>query len=190
MSGERKMKSKSPGILSHARSLVIDHLFALLISLVATNIINFFTSDGIPVLQFIICVLVYFSICYVDSWHRGASDGNRMRLGVIPNDKLRGFYAGLIASIPGFILALLAFLAETGAVAFYDVFGVDIATTINRLWQLPLSSLYRFANDIPALNFAFPLFLPVVSEFGYILGLHEFSLKRIFIYRNTTDDDE
>lgn len=184
------MKSKSPGVLSYARSLIIDHLVALLISLVVTNIINFFTSCGIPVLQFIICFLVYFSICYVDSWYRGETDGNRMRLGVIPNDKLRGFYAGLIASIPGFILALLAFLAETSLVALYDVFGVDVVTIINRLWQLPLSSLYRFANDIPAINFVFPLFLPVVSAFGYIFGLHEFTLKRIFLYRNTTDDDE
>ena len=178
------MKKCSVGILPHARSLFIDHLFALLISLVITNIINFFSSGGIPLLQLISSIFVYFLITYSDSWHRGVSDGNRMKSGAIKKDIFRGFYAGLIASVPGFVLGILAFFVENGSFFVYDMFGVDLFTSLNRLWQLPLSSLYLFVNKVPALNLFYPLVLPVFSEIGYFMGLNGCSLKKYFIYKN------
>ncbi len=183
------MKNHSPGILSHARSLLIDHLFALLTSLVLTNVINFFSSDGIPTLQLLISISVYFAITYSDSWHRGVSDGNKMRAGVLKKDIFRGFYAGLISSVPGFILAFFAFFAEIGLFHMYDVFGVDIFTSVNRLWQLPFSSLYIFVNDIPALNLLYPFILPLFAETGYLMGMKGYTLKKYFIYKNTSEED-
>ena len=178
------MNKSSAGILMHARSLLVDHLFALLISLVLTNIIHFFNPTGIPVLQLIISASVYFSITYSDSWHRGVSDGNKIRAGVLKKNWLRGFYAGLIASIPGFALALFACCAEIGICNVYDVFGVDIFTSINRFWQLPFSALYLLANENPLLNLLFPFFLPVFSEIGYIMGMKGYTLKKYFLYKN------
>lgn len=182
------MKKSSPGIFAHARSLFVDHLFALLISLVSTNIINFFNSSGIPALQLIISVLVYFSITYSDSWHRGVSAGNKIRAGLITKNWLRGFYAGAVASIPGFVLALFAYCAESGFCNIYDVFGVDIFTSLNRFWQLPFASLFLIANEIPILNLVIPFILPVFSEFGYVMGIKGYTLKMHFLYKNAEDD--
>lgn len=184
------MKSKGSGIIGYAGGLIIDHILALLGSLLVSNIINFFSKSGASALNLIICASIYFTICYVDAWSRGCNDSNRMRLGVIPKNKLRGFGAGFIAAIPGFCLSLLAFIAEIDLVKFYDVFSVDVFTTLNRLWHLPLGNMYVFANDFPVLNFAFPLFLPIVSGLGYIMGVHEITLKYIFVYRNKNDEDD
>ena len=182
------MNKSSTGILVHARSLLVDHLFALLISLVLTNVINFFNPDGIPALHLVVSVSVYCSITYSDSWHRGVSDGNKIRAGVLEKNWLKGFYAGVIASIPGFGLALFAYCAEIGFCNVYDVFGVDIFTSLNRFWQLPFSPLYLFVNETPILNLLFPFFLPVFSEIGYIMGIKGYTLKRYFLYKNVEDD--
>lgn len=181
------MKKSSSVILVHTRSLLIDHLFALLISLVVANVINFFSSTGIPVLQLVLSVSIYFSITYSDSWHRGVSAGNKIRAGSMKKAWLGGFWAGLIASIPGFILAFGACCAESGIFDVYDVLGVDIFTSLNRFWQLPFSSLYLLANDKPLLNLVFPFFLPVFSEIGYIMGMKGYTLKKYFLYKNVED---
>ncbi len=184
------MKKTNSGIIGYAFSLIIDQLIAIMVSLVATNIINFFAPSGSLLLNFIVCISVYFIICYSDSWSRGCSDRNRIKLGVISDNKLRGFLYGLAAAIPGLVFAFFAYLAETGIASFRDVLGVDIFTTINRLWHLPLGALFRYANEFPVLNFAYPMFLPIISGFGYILGLNEIRLKQVFVYRSIADEDE
>ena len=182
------MKKFFPGIFDHSRSLLIDHLFALLIALVLTNIINFFNSNGIPALQLILSCSVYFAITYSDSWHRGVAAGNKIRAGVIRRNWYSGFYAGLLASIPGFVLALAAYCVESDFCNVYDVFGVDIFTSLNRFWQLPFSPLYLLVNEKPAFNLIFPFFLPVFSEIGYIMGLKGYTLKKYFLYKNSEDN--
>lgn len=184
------MKKTNSGIMGYAFSLIIDQLIAILVSLVATNIINFFAPSGSLLLNFIVCISVYFIISYSDSWSRGCSDRNRIRLGVIADNKMRGFLCGLIAAIPGLILAFFAFLAETGTASFRDVLGADIFTTLNRLWHLPLGVLFRYVNEFPLLNFVYPMFLPIISGIGYILGLNEIRLKQIFVYRSIDDEVE
>lgn len=183
------MKKNGFSLLNYAGSLLIDHLFALLISLVIINVLNFFSNDGIPVLRLILCASVYFVICYVDFWHKGNADRNRIRLGVIPNNKIRAVFAGLIAAIPGFMLSVIALLTEIGAASFLDVFTVDIFTTLNRLWHLPLGTLYEFVNTAPVLNLIIPLFLPIAAEIGYICGMYEITLKKYFIYTNESEED-
>ncbi len=182
------MKKKFPGIFAHARSLLIDHLFALLIALVLTNIINFFNSTGIPILQLVLSVSVYFAITYSDSWHRGVSAGNKIRGGVMKKSWCGGFYAGLLASIPGFILALVAYCTESGFFNVYDVFGVDIFTSLNRFWQLPFSSLYLLVNERPLFNLIFPFLLPIFSEIGYVMGIKGYTFKKYFLYKNSEDN--
>ena len=177
------MKNKSPGLFAFAWSLIIDHLFAVLITILITTVINFFTSKA-SVLIFVLSMAVYFSICYVDSWQRGNSDTNRIRLGIMKKNNLRGACAGLLAAIPSFVLAIGAMLAELHFLSFYNFLGVDIFTALNRFWQLPLSYLYTVANSYPWINLLIPLFLPLAAEFGYIFGRHNISLKGYFLYKD------
>ena len=180
------MKNKSTGLLAFAWSLIINHLFAILTSLLITTVINFFTDHAYIVI-FIISAAVYFYICYIDSWQRGNSDTNRIRLGLMKKNDLKGMCAGFIAAIPSFILTIGAVLAELQLFSFYDFLGVDIFTALNRFWQLPLSYLYTFANGYPAVNFLIPLFLPIVAEIGYIFGRKNISLKNYFLYKDAEE---
>lgn len=178
-----KRKEKSASIFSYAMCLFVDQFIALMISLLVTNIVSLFLPRGGELLRFLICASLYCVIIYLEGWYRGSSDRNRIALGKIPDNKLKGFLAGLIASIPSFVLALLALLAEKGLVSVLDVFGKDITSVLNRFWNLPLGLLYNYANNEPYLNLLFPFFIPVVTAVGYVFGINKFSIKQHFLYK-------
>lgn len=185
------MNTKTNGTLKYAGSLLSDHLLALLAAVLMKNFFLFFSETGFPLLTQLLCLVITFLVFYVDSWKRGCSDGSRIRLGRMPNNYFRGFIVGLIAAIPGFILALGAFVAETGMMSFSEVFdNVDIFTTLNRFWNLPFAGFMEDVNKMPILNFAFPLFMVVVSGIGYILGRFEITLKQFFVYKTVKDEDD
>ncbi len=181
-------KNNSFTMGNFAISLIVDQFLAVMASFLLMAIIGVFSSGGMPELHILLSILIYALICYVDSWNRGFSDANRMRLGTLPNNKFRGALVGLIAAIPAFLLALFAYLAEIGAVSVYDFLESDIMIIINRFWQFPFSSAFAKVNEMPVLNFAFPFFLPIVSGFGYLLGANEKTLRQIFVYAK--DDKE
>ncbi len=177
------IKNGKNGIWEYVFSLFIDHLFAFMGAVVITNITGFFSRKDLFVLNLILCVSLYGLILYSDSWRRGCSDRNRVACGIAKRPALYGFLVGLVASIPAYCIGFAAFLAESGVITFYEVFeNVDIVTTVNRLIQLPLSSLFAFV-DYPIVNLFVPLFLPVVSGAAYILGSHEIYLKNYILYK-------
>ncbi len=177
------IKSDKNGIKEYVFSLFIDHLFAFMGAMVITNITGFFARKDLSVLNLILCMSLYGVILYSDSWRRGCNDRNRVACGIKKRPLLYGFLVGIIANIPAFCLGIMAFLTECGIIRIYEVFeNIDIATTINRLWQLPLSSLFAFV-DYPVVNLFVPLFLPVVSGAAYILGSHEIYLKNYILYK-------
>lgn len=185
------MKTQNNGIIRYALSLLSDHFLALIGAVLITNFFRFFSDDGFPLITQLICLVILFLVFYVDSWKRGCSDGSRIRLGRQKKNYFRGFLVGLVAALPGLILALGAFLAETGTAAFYEVFeNCDIFTVLHRVWNFTLSSFLVYANETPALNFAFPMFMPVVAGIGYVMGMHEITLKQFLVYKNSDDEDD
>lgn len=60
----------------------------------------------------IMSVIIYFFIISGPTWKLGNGDLNRVKFGRIKEDKLRGLKAGLIASVPIFIMNLLLILAK------------------------------------------------------------------------------
>ncbi len=177
-----KKNNNSFSLYSFAGSLIVDQFLAVMASFLLTALIGLLAPGGIPSLNILLSLFAYALICYVDSWNRGFSDANRIRLGILPNNKFRGALAGLVAAIPALVLALLAYLTETEVISIFKVFESDIMLFINRFWQLPFSAVFSKVNEMPALNFAFPFFLPIVSGFGYFLGVSEFTLRQIFVY--------
>ncbi len=177
-----KKNSNNIGIWRFAGSLIVDQFLAVMAAFVVSTLISLVSPGGIPLLNLILCVLVYFMICYVDAWNKGFSDINKIKFGMICGNKLRGALAGLIAAAPGLLIATLAFFAESGIISIYKVFESDITLFINRFWNLPFNALFTGVNENPLLNFAFPLFLPIVAGFGYFLGVNDCTLRQIFVY--------
>ena len=177
------IKSAKNGVWEYVFSLFIDHLFAFMGAMIITNITGFFARKDLSFLNVVLCMSLYGIILYSDSWRRGCSDRNRVACGMKKRSLLYGFFVGIIATIPAFFIGVAAFLAEIGIIKVYEVFeNIDIITTINRLWQLPLSSLFAVA-DYPIVNLFVPLFLPIVSGVAYILGSYEIYLKNYILYK-------
>ena len=183
------VKSNKNRIWEYVFSLFIDHLFAFMGAMIITNITGFFARKDLSLLNLILCVSLYGLILYSDSWRRGCSDRNRVACGIAKRPVLYGFFVGLVASVPAFCLGIAAFLAESGMISFYEVFeNVDIVTTVNRLIQLPLSSLFAFA-DYPVVNLLVPFFLPIVSGAAYVLGSYEIYLKNYILYKKEDSEE-
>ncbi len=177
-----KKSNNNFGIMSFAGSLIVDQFLAVMASFVITTLISIVSPRGMPPVNLVLCISVYFIICYVDAWNKGFSDINKIKLGMLSGNKLRGALAGLIAAVPGLIISVLAFFAESGIISIYKVFESDITLFINRFWQLPFNVFFTGVNENPLLNLAFPFFLPIVSEIGYYLGVNGCSLRQIFVY--------
>lgn len=185
------MQTKNNGVVRYALSLLADHILAIMAAVLISNFFRFFSDDGFPVITQILCLIILFLVFYVDSWKRGCSDGSRIRLGRMKKNYFRGFIVGLVATIPGLFFAIGAFLAESGIIRFYDLFGeLDIFTVFFRIWNLPLAGFFEFANELPVINFVVLLFMPVVAGIGYVLGLHEITLKQVFVYKSEDEEDD
>lgn len=177
-------RNKTPSLIGYSFSVLMNQFVAIVISVFVTTVIGFFSSgESLEILRFLICSLIYFALIYTNSWRAGSSDTNRIKLGIMPDNKLRGFLAGLIASVPGIIFAFLAFLSESGVFFFFEFLEQDGAVVINRFINFPIGVLYSALEGKPALNFLFPLFVPIVSGIAYVLGRSDISLKQIILYK-------
>lgn len=175
------MKRKS-NILKYALSLITDQFLAVLASVILMIITNFFFPNRFLFLEYLISVLIFTALIYVDSWGRGSSDKSNSKIGIATHSRIKGFIFGLCATIPSVLIALLAFLTETGFLSSYKVLNVDVFVLINRFWQMPLRIFYGAVNKAPVLNLLLPLFVPLISGFGYILGSEDITLKNIILY--------
>ncbi len=183
-----KKGAKENDLLGFAGGLLIDQLIVILVYVLLVSVFSFFPSKA-QIIQNIFSFLIFFAICYVDAWKRGDADNNRVRIGVSKKNLFKGLYAGFIASVPMYILALFAFLAEINAVSFFDFLGSDVFTSIMRFIHAPVVGFMKDAiNQYPSLNFVLPLFVCAISGLGYIMGLKRITIKQIFMYKNSSDE--
>ncbi len=185
-----KNATKDHALLKFAGGLLIDQLIIIFVYVLLVSVFSFFLAKA-RVIQNILLFLIFFAVCYVDAWKHGDADNNRVRIGVIKKNIFKGFLAGLIASVPMYVIAMFAFLSEINAVSFYDFLGADVFTSVMRFIHAPLMSFMKDAvNAYPGLNFVLPLFICAISGFGYIMGLKRIIIKQIFMYKNSDSDDE
>lgn len=177
------MKNNAWTFVKYALSIAANQLIAIVISVFITTVLGFFSSTGLQFFRFLLTSLIYIALLYSTSWRKGSSDENRVKLGHLSDNKFRGFFAGIVAAIPGIVLAVLAFLSECGHVSFFEFMGHDGVVVINRFLNLPIGELYQFIEGKSALNILFPMVIPVVSGVSYVLGRYGISVKQILIYK-------
>ena len=178
---QKKYKYRAFG---YAGKLLLCQIISFLATFILMNIFNFLIPQKAPVLSFLCGIVIFGFITYCEAWGRGEGDSNRVKIGIFKENKLFGLLAGVLAAIPSFLIAVTAFLAETGTASFYSVFDYDLFTMVNRMWQLPFSVLFTYVNKTPALNFVFPLFVPFISGIGYFLGFEGISIKQNLLYKH------
>lgn len=139
---------------------------------------------------FVFTVLTLLFLNYNRIWTLGTNDNNKVKFGRVKEDKLKGLKIGLIASIPSFLLFVLAVLSRFGVLpqilfSIYKlanfhlfsinniIFGSEVTIT---LAQIPL---WRFGVAFLPL-----LILPAISTVAYVLGYKDISLKEKLIYKD------
>ncbi len=176
------MKPKS-GMIKYALSLITDQFFAVVVSILLMNIINFFFPDRLEFIQYLLSFLFFTIFLYVDSWGKASSDKVKQKLGAATHFKLKGFVFGAIAAIPSVIIAALAFLSEVGVIAGYEFLHINVFVLINRFWQIPLGLILSGAvNSAPWVNILLPLWVPIVSGVGYLFGSLDITIRNLLLY--------
>ncbi len=177
-----KNNAKKGDILAFSWSLLVDQFLAIIASFLLTNVIGYFLEGGMSVALSIISIIVSALIFYIDSWSKGDADYKSVSIGVIRKNSFKGLIAGFICSIPLFAVAALAFANEAFGFSSADIIGVDLFVMLNRFIELPLGYFFPLVNKFPLLNFALPLFVPLVSWIGYLLGINQVTLRQLFVY--------
>ncbi|MBR5496018.1 MAG: hypothetical protein IKV58_01370 [Oscillospiraceae bacterium] len=141
----------------------------------------------VPVLDWIaqfLGIFLFCSISYVNVWEEGHRDCNRVAVGTFQKDMLKGFKAGLVATIPLFALYLVLLLSRLGIIPtqylgmdtfeIYKIFSMPTVTLLNAIYKP--SVVMELSAVKMILIFLTTLTLPISSLLAYVLGYNDFSV--------------
>lgn len=168
--------------------LLIGQVIAVIISLMVTSVLGAFFENRADWLIMIISIGFFLFFAYHEGWIAGSSDANLIKFDRIKRSPWKGALAGALASVPGFLIALAAFLAAV--VPFHTVtfLGQELLEYIYRFWYMPFSFLFPAIPQIPALRFLPVIFMPIACCVGYWLGLKQISLREKVVYEKDRDE--
>lgn len=179
-----KKNSISALALSVLKFELMGKFFAAVISVFILSIATYAGFNG-AVLNQILVLIAYCASFYSVLWKRGMSDVNMAS--VRKKDMLTGLKAGLLASVPYFLGALIVIVLKLvnadASVLWYRILNVQyisfytsVFPHTNRLDEISLSTL---------LISVIPLFiLPLETQIAYILGRKKFSVSEHMVYKN------
>jgi hypothetical protein len=102
-------------------------------------------------------IALFWLIIYADASHYGQNDLKRGNF-----HKSKGFISGIVASIPGIVLYLLAITLPS----------VWIFEVVLRTYLIPyIKLIITFENSMPTISIIFILFFPLVTGFSYLDGI-------------------
>lgn len=164
---------------------VVAALICLMLSLSVLLLIN-------SVLGRVVCQLlnfcVLFSLPYGLAWQAGSSDRNKHLFGRVKEDRRKGLKAGVIASIPFFLLSVLLILARAGLFTGEYLYPYRLLSCIffplNYSLLAGTLSLGEMGWGVVILSACTNLILPIIPAFGYALGYRELSIHERFFYKN------
>ena len=164
--------------------IVLAGVLCIILSISVMSMINGRIGQLIALL---FNVILYCSLVYSFVWSVGDRDNNLVRYQHQKLDLLKGLKAGLIASVPAFLLSAALILMKAGVVP-------ETVLPLYRFLNAPYLPFFLIAMPssqtvaelgwsgitISALT---PLLLPVVSMAGYYLGFCRLSVMESVMYK-------
>ena len=156
------------------------------------NFFGMFLSTGLAeTITYIVCILLFGAMVYVDAWRNGQQDYNLVKFGHMDDDPLRGLKAGLLSQTVGLLLAIFAmihlFLISGEAAA-----GVpeELQTglhwgflSVYHLFYFPFVGIVWPLEEISPFFCLLPVVIPVIiNHIGYTLGYKRISLRDKLVY--------
>jgi len=168
-------------------SLLLDHLLAVLASVLIFGFLGAWEFGFVTVLCAAISICFAFFIPYHDSWKVGNSDRNALKREGKDALKMRGVIAGLFASIPAFAIALVSFLCAVNGWTIAVVMDQSAVEVIYRAWFFPFSSIFPYLARFPWLYFLPTGLTTLAAGIGYYFGRSKLMLRDYLYYRRKKD---
>lgn len=177
-SNDKRMKST---LFQFIFKIIIIHIAAiaayLFLMIIFTPIMG--ETTLMYVLTTTISTLLYTWLCYLESWRTGERDHNLVKYGHIPENKRKGLIAGLICTVPGFILAVL----------IQTPIDADILKTVYKWIYIHLCYVVNILEDKSRLIYFLPIVIsPVTAALGYLLGYKGIRVWDKIVYSGSGKD--
>lgn len=173
--------------LKWSLSLLLDHFLAVLASALIFGFLGAWEFGIVTLLCTVLSVCCALLIPYHDSWKIGTVERNALKREGANAPKTRGITAGVLATIPSFVIALFAFLCAEYGWSFGLVMDQSLVEVIYRAWFLPFSFVFPYLEQLPFLYFAPLASLPVSAGVGYFFGRNKLMLRDYLYYRGEND---
>lgn len=180
-----RFKVGGHSMLSFVAGLWVNHVVSLFLTVVIMGIMTIILKEGAKLPSVIITLYLYLLLSYNEGWNRGSTNNRRFEKKPVYY-WLRGFSAGLLASVPGTILAGILLYDYIRAGTIKD----SIISLLYRLLYLPFTYMFDYLDKIPALYFLPILVMCVSCGTGYILGLKQFALRQVLVYEIKRDNHD
>ena len=169
--------------LKWSGSLFLDHIIALIASVLVIGFLGSWGHWIVTSLCAVICIALACLLPYHDSWKIGGSDRLFFKRNGGEPSPIRGLLAGLLAAIPSFLVAALAFVCKMADVSLGMFMDQAVSELIYRIWFFPFSPLFSFVEQTPILYFLPVVVTPLASGLGYFLGVHKLFLRDYLYYQ-------
>ena len=168
--------------LKWSLSLLFDHLLAVLGAVLIFGFLGAWDFGFVTVLCAVLSISLALFIPYHDSWKIGSGDMNALKREGQSASKVRGVVAGLFASIPSFIIALISCLCSVNGWSIGVVMDQSIAEVIYRIWFFPFSSIFQYLTRFPWLYFVPTVTTTIAAGTGYYFGRSKLMLRDYLYY--------
>lgn len=163
--------------------LVVARIFGLILSF--TILLALSGTIGSVLTQFCAAMLIVV-LLFTTAWEQGSKDANMIAIHRLKEDRWLGLKAGLTASLPDLVAAVLLLLSKSGIVnnAFSVLYGIYNASFLPfhqaLLPQTLTAAEHSWLGYI--LSASTVLLAPLCAAFGYRLGLYQLSLSDTLLY--------
>lgn len=176
---DNKMKST---LFQFVFKIVLAHLSAIAAYLFLMVIFSPILDETLVyILVTVISTVLYTMLCYVEAWRTGERDINLVKYGHITENKRKGLIAGLICTIPGFVLAVL----------IQTPLDAGMLNLLYKWIYIHLCYVVNIIEDRSALIYFLPIVIsPIVSHLAYLLGYKGIRLWDKIIYAGSNKDGQ
>lgn len=171
-------------------NILIEELFCLIVLTLLGSALESRTGQYAG---YIIMLIVFTVLTYLELWKYGSGDRNLAAFGRMKRDYLRGLKLGLAAAIPFFAYNLY-FAIFTYTQTVNSVVPLGVLRLLNAHMMLVINTIFSLETDytvVPLVSnltqalivVAIPLFISVVSGIAYFFGFRDFSIISKTLYK-------
>ena len=193
-SEEKRRLRRGPQIMN----VIGAHIISSFLTFLVMNVLGLVISETVAtVVGYLVGILSFVAVLYVEGWHAGERDINLMNYGHIPMDKLRGLKCACIAEIVGLVFAVLmvahGFVVMSQRAAGLDpILQTGISTLIPIIYHafyMPFLAALQKLEDISPLFCLLPVVLaPAIYHLAYTLGMKHISILQKIVYKKPEAD--